>query len=84
MKPLEDAALFRCYPQDWQVWESGVEDDAPYVLKAEVPTKPVGDELDRLLYGEPSGGGEAVPGQPAPRKAGFFTELQRFFNALSQ
>jgi hypothetical protein len=86
MKPLEDAALFRCFPQPWQVWESSSEDDAPYVLKAEVAQKPVGDELDRLLYGGesvPSEGGES-PSPTTARKPGFMADLQRFLRALSQ
>ena len=85
MKPLEDTALFRCFPQPWQVWESSPEDDAPYVLKAEVSQKPVGDELDRLLYGESGQTDGSNSSSPTPaRKPGFMADLQRFFRALSQ
>ncbi|MEY2976769.1 MAG: DUF1995 family protein [Prochlorotrichaceae cyanobacterium] len=85
MKPLEDAALFRCYPQPWQVWESSPEDDAPYVLKAEVPEKPVGEALDRLLYGDEQATSEASSSTTTARKQpGLLADLQRFFRALSQ
>ncbi|MBV8886506.1 MAG: DUF1995 family protein [Chroococcidiopsidaceae cyanobacterium CP_BM_RX_35] len=76
LRPLDGAALFRCYPALWQVWlETG--DD--YQMIAELPQKPTGEELDRLLAGT------TLPdGSPAPKKAGVMTSLQRFLRALSR
>lgn len=80
IRPLQGAALFRCYPSPWQVWlETG--DD--YKLLAEVPKKPVGEELDRILAPEtqPTGtSGET----PKLNKPGLFTGLQRFLRALNR
>jgi hypothetical protein len=46
LRYLEGAAIFRAYPQPWQVW---LETEAGYELVAEEPQKPVGDVLDRIL-----------------------------------
>ncbi|MFZ4665265.1 MAG: DUF1995 family protein [Prochlorotrichaceae cyanobacterium] len=82
LKPLEEVALFRCYPQAWQVWIENSAEDQPYVFKAEVPEKPIGEALDRLLYGNEL---PNVPGETLKRsKPGFLANIQRFFNALSQ
>ena len=79
VKPLAGAALFHCYPGPWQVWlETG--DD--YQLIAELPNKPVGDELDQIL-GKVSPTSASVDA-PKPKSPGVFTSLQRFLRALSQ
>jgi len=80
IRPLPGAVLFRCYPSPWQVWLETSEDE--YKLIAEVPHKPAGDEIDQIL-------GKVAPAPdgsnlPQPKKAGFFTELQRFLRALSK
>lgn len=76
LRPLDGAALFRCYPAPWQVW---LETDDDYQMITELPQKPTGEELDRLLAETtPSGG------SPAPKKVGFLTSLQRFLRALSR
>ncbi len=78
IKPLETAALYRCYPAQWQVWEERSDD---YVLLAESPQKPVGDELDAMLM--PS---NPTPGaNPTPAKSpGVFASLGRFLRTLSR
>lgn len=76
LRPLEGAALFRCYPSPWQVWlETG--DD--YQLLTELPKKPVGDELDLILARTTQ-----ETGSPPPKKAGLFASMQRFLRALSR
>lgn len=77
VRPLEEAALFRCYPSPWQVWW---ETDEDYQLFAELPTKPTSDELERIL----GGGMPQVADSPAPKKSGIFASLQRFLRTLSQ
>ncbi len=76
IRPLDGAALLRCYPDPWQVWRETGND---YQLIAELPKKPVGEELDQILAGttQPSG-------SPPPKKAGFLTNLQRFMRTLSR
>jgi hypothetical protein len=86
LRPMEGVVLFRCYPSPWQVWQETTEGD--YTLLAELPQRPSGEALDRILMGEPSpnsSGQEA--GQPPPQKqkrGGFLSELQSFIRALSQ
>jgi len=79
LRPLEGAAVFRCYPGLWQVW---VERDEAYELVAEEPQRPVGEALDEILA---RAMGKLEPGTPAvPVRQGFLANLQQFIRALSQ
>lgn len=82
IRPLDSAALFRCYPQSWQVW---LETNDEYQLISETAQKPVGDDLERILA---KALGIADPNSTAPakpiKKKGFLTELQTFLKALTQ
>lgn len=82
IRALENAVLFRCYPQSWQVWLSKNDD---YELISETAQKPVGDDLDRILA---KALGIADPDSTAPtkplKKTGFMADLQRFLKALTQ
>ncbi len=80
IKPLETAAIYRCYPAQWQVW-SEQNDAGDYKLIAESPQKPVGDELDAILMPATTN-----PGEPAtPTKSvGIFASLGRFLRTLSR
>lgn len=83
IRPLEGAAVFRSYPSPWQVWLETSEDD--YKLIAELPKRPAGEELDRILMQatQPTPGETSTGDAPKPKKPGIFTELQRFLRALS-
>lgn len=85
IRPLEGAALFRCYPNPWQVW---LENESGYELISETPQKPVGEELEGILQkalGPVEDETEdSTPGTPQRKKPGLLTNLQRFFRALSQ
>ena len=72
MRPLDRAALLRCYPSPWQVW---LEADDRYTLVAEELLKPSSERLEELLQ---------VGGSPAIPKRGFLEEMQRFLRALGQ
>ncbi len=78
IKPLEDAAIYRCYPGQWQVW---LEKEDDYTLLAEREFKPVGDELDEIL--SPA---TTTPGSnsPAAKSGGIFASLGRFLRTLSR
>ena len=78
-RPLEEAAVLHQYPTPWQVWHS---QDGAYELLTEMATKPSGEQLDRLLYGETEA--EAAPATVRPKKRGLLAELQQFLKALSQ
>jgi Domain of unknown function (DUF1995) len=77
IKPLSDEVIiYRCFPGDWQVWQA--KDGGDYEVVAELPNKPLGDELDRIL----AGGDAAVDAPVTP--AGMFAGLQRFMRTLSR
>ncbi len=88
LKPLEGAALFRCYPSLWQVWLEVEEGN--YELIAEEPRKPIGEQLTNILLQATQP--EAASGQDnvaptaakAPKKPGLLSGLQQFLKALSQ
>ena len=86
LRPMEGAILFRSYPSPWQVWQETAEGD--YSLLAELPQRPSGEALDRILMGEQSTDSSAQEtGQPSPgkqKRGGFLSELQSFIRALSQ
>jgi Domain of unknown function (DUF1995) len=76
IKPLETAAIYRCYPAQWQVW---LEADDDYTLLSESPEKPVGDELDAILT--PTTPGDNATAVKSP---GIFASLGRFLRTLSR
>lgn len=76
-RPLDGAAIFRAYPDPWQVW---LEKDGDYELIAETPNKPVGDVLDRLLAGASADSSDTPP----PPRRGFLSSLQQMLRTLSQ
>lgn len=90
IKPLNGAAIFRCYPQPWQVWLE--KSPGNYELIAEEAERPIGEVLDRILMGADAGGEGAGGAEGAgeqqkaskPRRRGLFAELQQFLKALSQ
>ncbi|MEY3297500.1 MAG: hypothetical protein RLZZ597_760 [Cyanobacteriota bacterium] len=85
LRPMAGAVLLRAYPGPWQVWQETSEDN--YTLVAELPQKPSGEALDRILLGEPSTDSSAAPSPDAParpRRGGFLSDLQNFLKALSQ
>jgi Domain of unknown function (DUF1995) len=80
IRPLESAALFRCYPQSWQVW---LETNDEYQLISETAQKPVGDDLERILAKAQGIADSTAPAKPLKKK-GFLAELQTFLKALTQ
>lgn len=72
LRPLEQAALFRCYPSPWQIW---LEKAGTYVQIAEEHQKPDGEKIEQIL-------GEAMGAKQA--RGGFFIDLKRFLRALNQ
>ena len=73
IKPLSDEVIiYRCFPGEWQIWQA--KDGGEYAIVAELPHKPLGDELDRILAG----------GDAPVTPAGMFAGLQRFMRTLSR
>lgn len=76
IRPLDGAALFRCYPSPWQVWLETGED---YQLITELPKKPFGEEIDQILAETTQ-----PAGSPQPKKPGLFASMQQFLRSLSR
>ncbi len=81
LRPRDGAVVLRCYPHPWQVWQ---ETEAGYQLLAEVPQKPSGEALDRILMGETAADPAAPGAAPKGKRGGFLSELQSFLRALTQ
>ncbi|SRR5579883_192562 len=73
LRPLDGAALLRCYPSPWQVWLEG---DDTYTLIAEELLKPDSEKITEILT-------QVGGGQPVPKRS-FIAEMQRFLKALGQ
>jgi GAF domain-containing protein len=78
IKPLADAAIYRCHPGQWQVWREEAED---YTLVAELDRLPVGDELDEILNPTTTSDGDSTT---APKSRGILAGLGRFVRTLSK
>lgn len=83
LQPLEQAALFRCFPGSWELWQ---EKDGTSEKIQEFDRKPSGEDLELILYGDAATPGADPGSSPAPsgNKPGLLTGLQRFIKALSQ
>lgn len=78
LRPFEGAAILRCYPSSWQVW---LETGNDYKLIAEVPQRPVGEDLD-LIIAQATGTSDTP--QQQPKKPSLLAGLQQFLRALSR
>ncbi|MBC6423180.1 MAG: DUF1995 family protein [Hormoscilla sp. GM102CHS1] len=82
LRPLSAAALIRCYPEPWQVWQETTESE--YKLIAETAGKPLGEALEQILA-PATQTDEPDRQQPSQqRRKGFLGQLQSFLRALSQ
>ncbi|KPQ34366.1 MAG: protein of unknown function (DUF1995) [Phormidesmis priestleyi Ana] len=96
VRPLDNAAVYRCYPGPWQVWRETAPGEYEWV--SDVASKPSGEDIDRILNAtndtaENLANGEASRSNSSPntgktktnpRKKGLLAELQQFLKALSQ
>jgi hypothetical protein len=74
IKPLSDeVVIYHCFPEQWQVWQA--QDGGDYQVIAELPYKPLGDQLDTILMGDEESG--------SAKASGIFSGLQRFMRTLS-
>lgn len=80
LRPLPDGAILRCHPSSWQIW---LESESGYELATELSSKPMGEDLDRLMISLTNPEGENSDAQPR-KKTSFLGNLQQFLKALSQ
>jgi len=83
LRPIEEGAILKNHPSPWQIWLENEELENNYELATELATKPMGEELERLMIGLTSPKGEADDGK-ARKKPSLLGSLQKFLNALSQ
>jgi len=81
LRPIEGGTILRCYPSSWQIW---LEKESGYELATELSSKPMGEDLDRLMMQLTTPEGENKNSQPARKKPSFLGNLQKFLKALSQ
>jgi len=77
IQPVDGGAVWRCYPQLWQVWQEknvgGNPDQSPKMeLIHEGTERPVGDDLNRIM------------GKATGKKPSLIGQMQQFLNALSR
>lgn len=95
LRPIDGAAVYRCYPGPWQLWRETSPEEYEWV--ADLPNRPSSEDIDRILYGDesadsqsssqsgnPSGDRPATKDKSTGRKRGIFAELQQFIRALTQ
>ena len=79
LRPLEAGAILRCHPSLWQIW---LEREEGYELATELTTKPMGEDLERLMISLTTPEGEN--NGEARKKPSLLGNLQKFLKALSQ
>ncbi|MEO1672995.1 MAG: DUF1995 family protein, partial [Cyanobacteria bacterium J06631_2] len=81
LRPLEEGAILRCHPSPWQIW---LEQESGYELATEVSSKPMGEDLERLMISLTNPEGEDSDRSKARKKPSLLGNLQKFLKALSQ
>lgn len=80
LRPLDSAAILRCHPSPWQIW---LEETEQYELATELSSKPMGEDLDRLLL-KLTNSQEGDGSNKQRKPPGILSNLQKFLKALSQ
>ncbi len=82
IRPLAEASILRAHPAAWQIW---LEQEDDYELATELASKPMGEELDRILLQLTTPEtGEDSSAIKQRKKPGVLGSLQKFLKALSQ
>lgn len=87
LRPIDGAAVYRCYPGPWQLWRETSPEEYEWV--ADLPNRPSSEDIDRILYGDKSANSQSNDGtvnkdKSTGRKRSIFAELQQFIRALTQ
>ncbi|MCC0177977.1 DUF1995 family protein [Waterburya agarophytonicola K14] len=84
LRPIEDGAILRCHPFGWQIWLENEAEATNYELATELATKPMGEDLDRLMMQLTTPQGEDNQRLQPKKKQNLLGNLQKFLKALSQ
>ncbi len=83
LRPIDEAAVYRCYPGPWQIWRETAPDE--YELVKDLPQRPSGEDIERILYGDADAADSDSVSKPgSSRKKSLLGELQQFIRALTQ
>ena len=80
LRPIEEGAILKDHPSAWQIW---LEKESGYELATELTTKPMGEDLERLMISL-TNKGEASNDSKSRKKPSLIGSLQKFLKALSQ
>ena len=80
LRPIEGGAILRNHPSSWQVW---LEKESGYELATELSTKPMGEDLDRLMM-QLTAPADNESDKQTRKKPSLLGNLQKFLKALSQ
>ena len=83
LRPVDAGAILRCHPHPWQIWLENEAAELNYELATELDSKPMGEDLDRLMFRltNPEGEGDS---DRTRKKTSLLGNLQKFLKALSQ
>ena len=81
LRPIEAGAILKDHPSPWQIWLE--KEDENYELATELATKPMGEDLERLMIGLTNPEGDSDSNK-ARKKPSLLGNLQKFLKALSQ
>jgi hypothetical protein len=81
LRPIQDGAILHCHPSPWQVW---LEKEENYELATELSTKPMGEDLERLMIKLTNPDGATEENTSQRQKPNLLGNLQKFLKALSQ
>ncbi len=84
LRPLEDGAILRCHPSPWQIWLENEEKEENYELATELSSKPMGEDLDRLMMQLTNSEAESKDNSQSKKKPNLLGNLSKFLKALSQ
>jgi len=84
LRPIEEGAILKNHPSPWQIWLEKESDSSDnYELATELATKPMGEDLERLMIGLTNSEGESNDDK-SRKKPSLLGNLQKFLKALSQ
>ena len=81
LRPIPDGAILRFHPSRWQVW---LEKESDYELATELNSKPMGEDLERLMIQLANPEGATKENTPRRKQPNLLGNLQKFLKALSQ
>ncbi|KAF3341582.1 adenylate kinase 5 [Carex littledalei] len=83
MKPLDDGAIFRCYPDTWKVFYDDKTRPNRYLLAQELQVAPTSTDIE-IIFRELAGESEGKEASAIDQAMGVFSSFSRFMKAISK